>query len=132
MIFDLSFGKINIINNNIAEVLVDEGVIFTLEMCEEYDAFLLERFPEKFAILNNKIHKFSYTYEANLHIASLENLIAVAVVTYDKNSYLQSQNYKKLRLQDHWLLKEFSGFKMGREQALEWLEAVLADSMIKR
>lgn len=131
MIFDLSFGKINVINNNIAEVLVDEGIIFTLEMCEEYDAFLLEQFPEKFAILNNKIHSFSYTYEANLHIASLENLIAVAVVTYDKNSYLQSQNYKNLRLQDHWLLKEFTGYQLGREKALKWLELELLEQKTK-
>ena len=44
MKYTLSFGYINILADNIAEVIVDEGTVMTLEMCEEYDEFLIRVF----------------------------------------------------------------------------------------
>lgn len=131
MKYFLSFGCINVLSESIAEVLVDEGTIMTLEMCEEYDDFLLDHFTQPFALLINKIHNYSYTYEAKLHIASLQLLKAMAIVTYNKDGALQTQNLVKHREQDGWNLKEFSGLQMGRQKALVWLEEVLASSMIK-
>ncbi|WNC72738.1 hypothetical protein RGQ13_01790 [Thalassotalea psychrophila] len=132
MIFDLSFGTIGIISENIAEVIVNEGTIMTLEMCEEYDAFLEEQFPHPFAILVNKLHNYSYTFEAKLHIASLENLRAIASVTYNEHGAQETKKLVKRRAADNWNLKEFSGLQMGRHKALEWLETELVDSMIKK
>ncbi|WOH35991.1 hypothetical protein RI844_11475 [Thalassotalea fonticola] len=131
MNFELSFGSISIVDEHIAEVIVNEDTVMTLEMCEEYDAFLEEQFPHPFAILVNKLHNYSYTFEAKLHIASLEHLMAIAVVTYNKYGTEQTQKVLDQRAVDGLVLKEFSGLKMGRQKALSWLETVLADSMIK-
>lgn len=131
MNIELSFGSINIISTHIAEVIINEGTVMTLEMCEEYDACLEEQFHHPFAILVNKLHNYTYTFEAKLHIASLENLIAIAVVTYNKHGTEQTQKVLDQRAADSWVLKEFCGLQMGRQKALVWLETVLADSMIK-
>ncbi len=125
MKYPLSFGYINILGDNIAEVIVDEGTVMTLEMCEEYDEFLIEYFTEPFAILVNKLHNYSYTFEAKLHIASLENLKAFAVVTYNKEGVEKTKDIAKIRASDGWNLKEFSGLQMGRKKAVKWLEKEL-------
>ncbi|TRX57816.1 hypothetical protein [Thalassomonas sp. M1454] len=125
MRYELSFGYINILADNIAEVIVDQGTMMTLEMCEEYDEFLIEYFTEPFAILVNKLHNYSYTFEAKLHIASLENLVAIAVVTYNKEGVAKTKDVVQTRANDGWNLKEFSGLQMGREKALKWLEKEL-------
>ena len=37
--YQLSFAKINILNEHIAEVIVGQDVVISLEMSEEYDDF---------------------------------------------------------------------------------------------
>ena len=129
--FNLSFGVIKIIDDNIAEIIVNEGVIITLEMCEEYDTFLEEQFPHPFALLVNRLHHYTYTYEAKLHIASLEKLRALAFVTYNKQGVEQTKSLVEIRAADNWVIKEFCGLQMGRKKAITWLVSVLTNPMIK-
>ena len=121
MKYTLSFGDIIILSNNLAEVIVDEGTVMTLEMCEEYDTFLLDHFPHPFGLLINKIHNYSYTYEAKLHIASLGNLKAFAFLTYDQNGLTETKKLKEQRKADDWNMKDFCGLNMGRDKAIKWL-----------
>ena len=126
MKYTLSFGDIIILSDHLAEVIVDEGIVMTLEMCEEYDAFLLDHFPQPFALLINKIHNYSYTYEAKLHIASLENLKAFAFLTYNQNGLTETKNLVKQRKADDWNMREFCGLDMGRDKAMKWLKKEMA------
>ncbi|KGK01098.1 hypothetical protein [Thalassotalea sp. ND16A] len=130
MKYYLSFGGINIIGDTIAEVIIEEGVVMTLEMCEEYDAFLLDHFPQPFGILSNRLHNYSYTYEAKLHTASLENLKAIAVITYNQEAKKETENLVKHRLQDNLNYKEFSGLQLGRDNGIKWLENELATIIV--
>ena len=125
MKYKLSFASVQIINGNVAEIIVNPNTLITLEMCEEYDAFLLTHFEQPFAILNNKVNSFSYTFEANLHIASLENLRAIAVVNYNNEGSEQSKKLVSFRPNESWDFKEFSALQCGRKQAIAWLETVL-------
>ena len=126
MKYTLSFGFINLISDNIAELMIDEGVVMSLEMCEEYDEFLLNYFEGPFAVLVNKIHNYTFTYEASLHVASVENLKAVAVITYDQLNLDKARDLLERRKHDELNVKNFSGLHMGRNKAIEWLEEELS------
>ncbi|WP_394172161.1 hypothetical protein [Thalassotalea litorea] len=126
MKYTLSFGYINIISDNIAEVLVDEGVVMTLEMCEEYDEFLLSHFHGPFAVLVNRIHNYTMTYETRLHIASHEDLVAIGVVSYTKQDSEDVVKLVELRKVDKLNLREFHGLDLGRGKAIAWLERELS------
>lgn len=126
MKYTLSFGDIIILSGHLAEVIVDEGTVMTLEVCEEYDAFLLDHFQHPFALLINKIHNYSYTYEAKLHIGSLENLKAFATLTYNQNGVNETKKLVAQRKADDWNTRVFCGLDMGRDKAIKWLEKEMA------
>ncbi len=122
---ELSFAKINILTDNIAEVIVEQGIEITLEMAEEYNNFLTERFPSSFALLINKVNEYTFAFEAQLTMASHLNLAAIAVITYkdeDKDSVIKLAS---LRALDGWNLKTFDGLNLGRQTALLWLQGQL-------
>ncbi|QBY04690.1 hypothetical protein E2K93_09935 [Thalassotalea sp. HSM 43] len=127
MKFQMSFGVINLLSDHLAEVIIDEGVVMSLEMCEEYDEFLLNMFDRPFGLLINKLNNYSYTFEAKLHIASLEFLKVMAVVHYNSEAQAQTQSVLDQRRQDNWHLKQFCGLQLGREQALQWLETEMSN-----
>ena len=93
MTHQLSFGYIKIIADDIAEVIVNNGIEMTLEMLDEYDNFLNEHFKNNtFGLLINKINHYTYTYEAQLAIGSLENIGAIAVINYHPRSVKTTQS----------------------------------------
>jgi len=121
----LSFAQIKIHSNNIAEVMVNDGVEITLAMVDEYDEFLMHHFKNKFGLLINKINRYAYTYEAKLSIASLDNICAMAVINYHYQASDSTNRLKNLRVNDNWNLKEFSGLELGYQQGLQWLKQQL-------
>ncbi len=119
--YQLSFGHISLINEHIAELVIDSGIIVSLEMCEELDAFLMDHFEGNFAIINNRIQDYGLTYEAILHMGSLEHFVAAAVVTYRDESELYFKEMISVRPQDKLNFKVFSGLELGRKNAIDWL-----------
>lgn len=117
----LSFAKINILNEQVAEVIVEQGTIISLEMSEEYDRFLTEVFSNNFALLVNKINQYDFSFEAKLSMASHDNLKAIAVVTYDKESKKSVEKVADLRQLDGWNLQVFDGLNLGWQEGLDWL-----------
>jgi hypothetical protein len=117
----LSFAKINILNEQVAEVIVEQGTIISLEMSEEYDRFLTEVFSNNFALLVNKINQYDFSFEAKLSMASHDNLKAIAVVTYDKESKKSVEKVADLRQLDGWNLQVFDGLNLGWQDGLDWL-----------
>ena len=126
MIYRLSFASIEVISSHIAEIIVDEGVEISLEMCEEYDALLLELFPHPYTVIVNRINEFSYTYEAGLLLGSLEKRIATAFIVYNESGENRIQKFQSMRKQDTLNIRIFSGFDLGRRKSIEWLESELA------
>jgi hypothetical protein len=125
MSHNLSFAKVNIINENIAEVIVEQGVEISLEMSEEYNDFLAEIFPKNFALLINKVNQYDFSFEAKLSMASHENLTAIAVITYDDKSKQSVERIAALRQLDGWNLRVFNGLNLGWQDGLDWLQAEL-------
>jgi len=118
----LSFAKVNILNESVAEIIVGQGVEISLEMSEEYNDFLAEKFPNNFGVLINKINDYDFSFEAKLSMASHENLKAIAVITYYKEGTKSVEDIAAMRQLDGWNLKVFDGLNLGRQDGLIWLE----------
>ena len=115
----LSFAKIIIIKDNLAEVIVDDGVLIDLKKVGEYHEFLLTHLRAPFSLLVNKKHSYTYTFKAQTEIASLNQIKAMAVVVEGFNAkkstdFLISMN----NMSSVWNIQTF----MLREEALVWLE----------
>jgi len=125
MSHNLSFAKVNILSENVAEVIVEQGVEISLEMSEEYNDFLTEKFPENFALLVNKVNQYDFSFEAKLNMASHENLIAIAVITYDNKGKQSVEKMASMREVDGWNLRVFNGLNLGWQEGLDWLQGEL-------
>lgn len=118
----LDFAYVNIIEDNIAEVIIDNNVMITLEMIEEYDRYLTEKFKGKFGLLINRINHYSYTFEAKLSIGSVRGLSAIAVVYYNRISKESSQSIMNARVNNGFNLQLFSGLELGKQSGVDWLK----------
>lgn len=122
----LSFGYFNVFANNIIEVTTDEGIEMTLEMVEECHDFIHEYIKGDFALLINRINNYTYTYEAQLSLASYASLKALAFVCYSDESFLVTEKLQSNRSFDQWQYPVFSGLELGCQQAYQWLENELS------
>ena len=122
---DLSFVKINMLTDSIAEVTVEQGVEISLEMSEEYNDFLTRQFPGNFALLVNKVNQYDFAFEAKLSLASHENLTAIAVIAYDNDGKESVEKLAELRQLDGWNLKVFDGLNLGWQEGLDWIQGEL-------
>lgn len=122
----LSFGAVNILSDNIAEVIVNPDVVISMEMVEEFEALLAELFLDAFGLLINKVHRYSFAFEAKLSIGSHANLKAIAVVNYSKQSELITDDIASARKRDGWNLKSFSGLDLGWQSGFDWLKKELS------
>tara|TARA_R110000796_G_scaffold120962_4_gene235115 strand:+ start:492 stop:698 length:207 start_codon:yes stop_codon:yes gene_type:complete len=50
----LSFGEIIILKDNLAEVIINEGVLMDIKIVEDYHQFLLTHLKAPFSLLINK------------------------------------------------------------------------------
>lgn len=123
--YQLSFAKIKLLTQNLAELVVNKDTEITLEMIEELDKFYTKTFNQNFAVLINKLNQFAYSFEAKCMVGLHKNLAAVAVVSYDDIKKDVTNEILKLRAIDNLNIKIFSGLELGWQQALQWLNTQL-------
>ncbi len=122
----LSFGcTINHLDNNIAEVIVDKGIELSIEMVEELDNYLDTHYSTQFALLVNKANRYSYSYEAQLCLASLDKQKAIAVLYHELNEDPIPPQFDKRRKMDNITIKSFPATKLGTQAAMNWLNVIL-------
>lgn len=120
-IIELSFCVITIIQADIAEVVVGEGVIVDVDMINEFDQVLSANMSELYSILVNRENSYSYTDEAKVEIFKLTKIKAVAVVSYVHkfNLSLQTMFLMFLMFSElKWKVKVFN----DKSTALAWLQ----------
>jgi len=113
----LSFGEITILQEDIAEVIVNYGVEMDLELVGEFHEFLLEEMRHPFSLLINILNSYTYNFEAQQLIGSLSQINAIAVVAYDKITENVIKTVIKVPKEIPWKIMIFS----ERESALKWL-----------
>jgi len=120
-IYRLSFCIIHKHSDNIAEVIIDRDIEVKIEMVEEFDIFLSNIFQQDFGVLVNKINQYSYAFDAQLMLVSLETMRAIATVNYSGEGHKSTQEFIKRRCIDNLNVKTFSGYELGWQEGYDWL-----------
>jgi len=115
--YELPFAKINILQDDIAEVIVDKDIEFNVLMVDGLHRSLISKLKSPFSILVNRANQYTYDFEAQLKIGDIEQMHAVAVVTYSKTSTLVAKGMEKMPRSTTRIVQFFS----VREDALKWL-----------
>lgn len=120
---ELPFAKIIILENSLAEVLVNDGVVMNSEMVTVYHDFLLTHLQAPFSLLINKVNAYSYDFEAQENLATLAQINAMAVVSYTRISTISTESLASVPRSTEWNLRIFT----DRGEALVWLRAKQAE-----
>ena len=116
---ELPFAKIIVLDKDLAEVLIDDGVEMNTAMVAAYHDFLLAHLQAPFSLLINKINAYTYDFEAQGSLATLEQINAMAVVTYNRISMISTESLAAMPRSKEWNLRIFS----DRDEALAWLRS---------
>lgn len=114
---ELPFAKIIILRDDIAEVMINEGVIMDMAMVEQYHDFLLSHLRAPFSLLINKINSYTYDFDAQEKLATLKEINVMAVVAYNRVTEITTQTLASYPRNVKWNLRVFS----NRNDALAWL-----------
>lgn len=118
--YKLSFGTIIKFNNNLAEIVVDDGVEMNLTQVKEYHNFLLNNLKAPFYLLVNRKHSYTYTFEAQKAIVNFDKIKKLAVLLSTQGGLMSSETLLSLNTNLNWEISWFS----KREDALAWLNEI--------
>lgn len=116
--YHLPFAEIIIIRADIAEIIINEGIEMNISMVKQYHEFLLAHLIAPFSLLINKINPYTYTFDAQLELATLEEINAMAVVAYNNGTSTTTHYLSTLPRKVEWNMSQFT----NRSEALRWLE----------
>lgn len=114
---DLPFAKIILLREDIAEVLINDGVEMDVKRVDQYHDFLRSHLRCPFSLLVNNINSYSYSFLAQEKLAEMEEINATATVVYNRVAKLAAETLAMYPRNHEWNLKIFS----DRRDALEWL-----------
>jgi len=114
---DLPFAKIIILRDDIAEVMINDGVKMDMAMVEQYHDFLLSHLRAPFSLLVNKVNSYTYDFDAQEKLATLTEIKAMAVVAYNRVTAITTETLASYPRNVKWNLRIFS----NRDEALAWL-----------
>ena len=123
-LYELPFAKIIILRDDIAEVMINDGVELDVNMVEQYHDFLLTHLQAPFSLLINKVNSYTYDFQAQAKLATLEEINAMAVVAYNRITEITTQTLASYPREIEWNLKIFS----NRDDALAWLISEQAEA----
>jgi hypothetical protein len=86
----LSFGRVIVLESNIAEVIVDEGVNVDLDMVDEIQSCLLSIFTHSFSLLINKSNSYSTQLDALIQFGALAAINKIAIFAPNKMAKLSA------------------------------------------
>lgn len=115
--YHLGFAKITILQHDIAEIVISEGVEINAAMVKEFHQALLTHLTPPFSLLMNKVHSYAYSFDAQIALSNLTDINALAVVTYNKAATSTTQYLAEFPRKTCWHLSIFS----NKADALTWL-----------
>lgn len=118
--YKLSFGTIIKLGNNLAEVIVDDGIEMNSSQVKEYHDFLSENLKTPFYLLVNRIHSYTYTFEAQKLIVSFNKIKKLAVLLGTHGALMSTETLLNLNTDINWEIEWFR----KREDALAWLNDI--------
>ena len=122
--YKLSFCTLFQRDDDVVIIEINEGVEVDTDMAQELvdlsDSVLA---GAPFALLSNRINAYSLSFEAMQTLATLPNMVALAIVTYTKHSKLliETQNFFISTMRKN-PVKIFT----DKDTAIEWLHSELS------
>lgn len=114
----LPFGQFREIEKNIIEATIFEGVELNRQRISQVIAGLDEKYrDERYAILSNRVNRYSHTHESLQALADLPNLAGLAILVYSSISTVAAGI--------HELYQDNAKVFYSRPAALEWLRQSL-------
>lgn len=120
----LSFCTIKILREDLAEVVVNDGVEVNLTQLNEVETFLVSQLNAPFSLVMNKLNHYSFQFDAQIKMGTYEHLNAVAVISYNKTSDTLTRALQDIPRNEKWNLEVFS----NREEAIHWAKSQQAIS----
>jgi len=114
---ELSFGKISVLQNNIAEVIVDEGVNVDIAMVDEIHNCLLAIFTNSFSLLINKSNSYSTQLDALIQFGTLAAIHKITVFAPNKMAKFSADFAADIPSSAVLNIQVFT----NRDDALAWL-----------
>lgn len=114
---DLSFAQIFILQDDIAEIIVNEGVELDEAMVKEFHLALLTHLNPPFSVLVNKKNSYTYDFSAQQILGTLPQINAIAVVVYNSIALKTTEILASYPRENKWHMELFS----ARKDALAWL-----------
>jgi len=116
--YKLSFAEIIKLKNNLAEVIINEGVELDEIMVAEYHSFVTNLLSEPRYLLVNKKNSYSYNFNAQKTIINFDKIKAYGIVAPNAAAILGTKSLVSIGDNPKLNLQIFS----TREEALGWLE----------
>ncbi len=114
----LPFATINILQDDIAEVIINEGIEMDLEMVGQYHDFLLNHLHHPFSLLINKLNSYTYDFQAQQKLATLDEINCMAVVVYTDIARESTSNLASFPRETQWNMQIF----YDRNDGLNWVK----------
>lgn len=118
--YRLSFSEVIILKENLIEIIVDEGVVVNEVMVDEFHDFLLTNLKAPFRILISTKNSYSYTFRAQILIASLKEIEAIGVSIGNSGALMSFETMNFLNKNNRCNI-QFQLF-MTHIEALAWLQ----------
>lgn len=116
-LYELPFVKIIKIDDDIAEVIVNDGVDYDMQMAEQYEKWITDNMADPCYIMVNRVNSYSYSFEVQQRLGSIRQIRAIALVAYTRTSHMAAKALSE-RLT---LTPRDSRIFDNREDALQWL-----------
>ena len=116
-LYELSYAKIIILQDDVAEVIINDGVVMNAVMVKHYHEFLRLHLTAPFSLLINKVNKYTYDFNAQEELATIAEINAMAVVVYKRITELATEALASYPRSKKWNLEIF----FNRNDALAWL-----------
>ena len=116
-LYELSYAKIIVLQEDIAEVIINDSVVINTAMVKQYHEFLRSNLTSPFSLLINKINSYTYDFNAQIELATIAEINAMAVVAYNRITELTTESLASYPRNKKWNLELF----MNRNDALAWL-----------
>lgn len=116
-LYELSFCKIDVLQKDIAEVIVNEGIDIDMEMVDEIHHCFLSIFTHSFSLLINKKNSYSTQLDALIKFGTLKAINKIAIFAPNKMAKLSADFSADIPSSAVLNIQVFT----DRDEALTWL-----------
>jgi len=113
----ISFAKVCVLSNDLAEITVDSGADINLNMVNELHQLLLSLFCDSFSLLINKSNSYSTQLDALIHFGTLPAIDKIAIFAPNKLAKMSANFSATIPSSAVLTIEVFT----ERGDALEWL-----------